>query len=167
MSLAEKSPKLFIIKKSFLRKYGEKHRQCGSPQQPALSFPRVPSLPVLQEHRRLLFLPHEQSCFLRSHDRTTFPQLSQIQGEMRPRSVCSMEVSRITRPGVQTSFLTSSRAVLFLKCKKERREKLLFDEALMIAMLTFPLGLTSSLLDRNFLSFAVNTQSEDRTKKLC
>lgn len=38
VSLAEKSPMLFIIKKSFLRKYVEKHMQYGSPLQLALSF---------------------------------------------------------------------------------------------------------------------------------
>lgn len=48
--------------------------------------------------------------------------------------------------------------------KNTLREKVFFAEGLLMIMLMLLLLLTSSLLKMNFISFTVNTQSEDRTR---
>lgn len=81
---------LLVIKRSFLGKYVEKHMLCGSPLQLPLSFYfslSAKSASALEAEKvpPFCFVNSPTSCSHTKGKNTTFPQLSQIQGEMHPR----------------------------------------------------------------------------------
>lgn len=140
LSLAEKSPTLFIIKVFPKKIWRKTIWQPPAPCSQLLVFPECQVCQCCRSTEGSSSFPCGKSCSHMEGTKTTFPQLSQVQGEMPPKRVCSTGAGHISRPQIQMTFLTLSKAILSLKCKKVWREKVLFLEALMTTYSLFPLS---------------------------
>lgn len=168
-SLAEKSPMLFTVKKSFLRKHEEKHihhMAALSTFLSAFSFPWVSSLPVLQEHLRLLFLPSWKILQPLGGDKDNLSSaLPDPRREASKKSVLHRGEPYLKTPNPDViSYIIQSYS--FLKVQKGVKRKGLVPWSANDNILIVPVMLISSLLNTNFNSFAACTWSEDREKKL-
>lgn len=128
----------------------------------AFSFPWVSSLPVLQEHRRLLFLPLWK--VLQPHGRDKDNLSSAFPGPRRDASKKS--VLHRSGPYFKTpnpddiSYIIQGYS--FLKVQKGVKRKGLVPWSTNDNILIVPLELISSLFNANFNTFAFCAWSENR-----